>query len=187
MRFLPTSLPGVWLLDLDLRSDDRGFLARTYCEKEFRDHGLNVHWPQCNLTLTKKRGMLRGLHYQAEPKTEIKLIRCAAGAIYDVLADLRPTSQTFGLWEAFELTAANRRTLYVPGGIAHGFQCLADDSEIFYQMSEFYYPDLARGIRWNDPHLAIRWPIANPQLSPRDQQLPLFEEIKKSEIGKSGN
>jgi dTDP-4-dehydrorhamnose 3,5-epimerase len=185
MKFLPTSLPGVWLLDLEPRGDDRGFLARTYCEKEFGDQGLNTHWPQCNLTLTKKRGMLRGLHYQAEPKPEIKLIRCSAGAVYDVLADLRPDSSTFGRWEAFELTAANRRTLYVPGGIAHGFQCLADDSEVFYQMSEFYYPDLARGVRWNDLHLAIHWPIANPQLSPRDQQLPLIGEIRKSEIMKS--
>jgi dTDP-4-dehydrorhamnose 3,5-epimerase len=174
MNFSRTSLAGVWLLDLEPRGDDRGFLARTYCEKEFHDQGLNTQWPQCNLTLTKKRGMLRGLHFQADPKPEIKLIRCSAGAIYDVLADLRPGSPTFGRWEAFELTAANRRTLYVPGGIAHGFQCLADDSEVFYQMSEFYYPDLARGVRWNDPHLAIRWPIPDPQLSPRDQALPLL-------------
>jgi dTDP-4-dehydrorhamnose 3,5-epimerase len=185
MKFIPTSLPGVLVLDLELRGDERGFLARTYCEKEFGDHGLNTHWPQCNLTLTRRRGMLRGLHYQAEPKPEIKLIRCSAGAVYDVLADLRPSSPTFGRWEAFELTAANRRTLYVPGGIAHGLQCLADDSEVFYQMSEFYDPDLARGVRWNDPHLAIHWPIANPQLSPRDQQLPLFEEIKKSETARA--
>jgi dTDP-4-dehydrorhamnose 3,5-epimerase len=174
MKFLPTSLPGVFVVELELHEDDRGFLARTYCEKEFHDHGLNTHWPQCNLTLTNKRGMLRGLHYQADPKPEIKLIRCAVGAIFDVLADVRPASPTFGRWEAFELTGANHRTLYVPGGIAHGFQCLTDHCEVFYQMSELYYPDLARGVRWNDPQLGIRWPIANPQLSARDQQLPLL-------------
>ena len=178
MKFSRTKLDGLWLIELELREDERGFLARTYCDEEFTAHGLNTHWPQCNLTLTKQRGMLRGMHFQAEPKPEIKLIRCAAGAIFDVLVDVRRDSRTFGQWEGFELTAGNHRMLYVPGGFAHGFQCLADHSEVFYQMSEFYQPELARGLRWNDPQVGIRWPLANPVLSERDRHLPLLADLK---------
>src|SRR3954454_11158384 len=138
MKFSQTTLPGIWLLDLELREDDRGFLARTYCDNEFAQHSLNTRWPQCNLTLTKKRGAIRGMHFQADPKPEIKLIRCSAGAIFDVLVDVRRDSPTFGRWEGFDLTGENQRTLYVPGGIAHGFQCRTDNSQVFYQMSEFY-------------------------------------------------
>jgi dTDP-4-dehydrorhamnose 3,5-epimerase len=174
MKFAKTTLPGVWLIELEPREDERGFLARTYCETEFADHGLNVRWPQCNLTLTKNRGMIRGMHFQAEPKPEIKLIRCSAGSVYDVLVDVRKDSPTFGRWEGFELSGENRRTLYVPGGIAHGFQCLTDHCELFYQMSEFYFADLARGVRWNDPQIGIQWPLPNPALSTRDQNLPLL-------------
>ena len=174
MKFAKTTLPGVWLIELEPREDERGFLARTYCETEFADHGLNVRWPQCNLTLTKNRGMIRGMHFQAEPKPEIKLIRCSAGSVYDVLVDVRKDSPTFGRWEGFELSGENRRTLYVPGGIAHGFQCLTDNCELFYQMSEFYFADLARGVRWNDPQIGIQWPLPNPALSTRDQNLPLL-------------
>lgn len=174
MKFLSTSLPGVWLIELELRADERGFLARTFCEREFAGHGLNIRWPQGNLTLTKRRGMIRGLHYQAGSPPEIKLIRCAAGAIWDVIVDVRSDSPTFRKWEAFELTEENRRQLYVPGGFAHGFQCLADDSEVFYQMSEFYVADLARGVRWNDPTLKISWPLPDPELSDRDRALPLL-------------
>ena len=121
--------------------------------------------------------MVRGLHYQAEPKPEIKLIRCAVGAVFDVVVDLRRPSATFGRWQAFELTAQNRRLLYVPGGFAHGFQCLADNCELFYQMSEVYVAELARGVRWNDPQIGIRWPIAEVQLSERDQALPLVSSL----------
>jgi dTDP-4-dehydrorhamnose 3,5-epimerase len=174
MKFTQTTLAGLWVIELEPRGDERGFLARTYCEREFAEHGLNTHWPQCNLTLTKHRGMARGMHFQADPKPEIKLIRCAAGAIFDVLVDVRPNSPTFGRWEGFELTSENRRTLYVPGGFAHGFQCLVDNCEVFYQMSEFYFADLARGIRWNDPQIGIRWPIPGPVLSERDKNLPLL-------------
>ncbi len=177
MKFAQTRLPGVWSIDLEPREDERGFLARTYCENEFAEHGLNIRWPQCNLTLTRKRGMLRGMHFQAEPKPEIKLIRCAAGSIYDVLVDVRQGSPTFGQWEGFELNAQNRRALYVPGGIAHGFQCLTDHCEVFYQMSEFYFPELARGLRWNDPQVGIKWPLPDPILSERDKQLPLLADI----------
>lgn len=175
MIFTPQKLAGVWELQLELREDERGFLARTYCENEFAAHGLNTRWPQCNLTLTRQKGMIRGLHYQAPPKPEIKLIRCCAGVVWDVLVDLRPDSPTCGQWQAFELSSENRRTLYVPEGLAHGFQCLTDNCELFYQMSEFYHADLARGIRWNDPALKIEWPVNNAILSERDRNLPLWE------------
>ena len=174
MKFSRTSLAGAWLIELELRADERGFLARTFCEKEFAALGLNTDWPQCNLTLTKQCGMIRGMHFQAEPKPEIKLIRCAAGKIFDVIVDVRRGSPTFGKWEGFELSAENRRQLYVPGGFAHGFQCLTDNGEMFYQMSEFYFPELARGLRWNDPVVNIRWPLPMATLSERDRQLPLL-------------
>ncbi len=180
MKFAQTALPGVWRIELELREDERGFLARTYCDNEFAAHGLNTRWPQCNLTLTRRRGMIRGMHFQADPKPEIKLIRCAAGAIFDVLVDVRPESPTFGRWQGFELTAQNRSMLYVPGGFAHGFQCLVDNCEVFYQMSEFYFPDLARGIRWNDPQVGIAWPIAEPVLSAKDRALPLLVDAVKT-------
>src|SRR6185436_5309776 len=174
MKFSRTTLEGLWLIDVELREDERGFLARTYCDNEFAAHGLNIHWPQCNLTLTRQRGMLRGMHFQADPKPEIKLIRCAAGAIFDVLVDVRRDSATFGKWEGFELTAQNRRMLYVPGGFAHGFQCLTDNCEVYYQMSEVYVPELARGVRFNDSGVGITWPISKPTLSERDRNLPLL-------------
>jgi len=177
MKFKESSLPGVWLIELELREDERGFLARTYCDEEFKAQRLNTRWPQCNLTLTRRRGMIRGMHYQAEPKPEIKLIRCSAGAVFDVAVDVRRGSPTFGRWEGFELTAANRQMLYVPGGFAHGFQCLADNCELFYQMSESYYPELARGLRWDDPKVGISWPIEGPTLSDRDNSLPLLSSL----------
>jgi dTDP-4-dehydrorhamnose 3,5-epimerase len=178
MKFLRTKLEGLWLIELELREDERGFLARIYCEREFAARGFNTRWPQGNLTLTKKRGMIRGMHYQAHPKPEFKLIRCEAGAIFDVLVDVRRDSPTFGKWEAFELTAQKRRSLFVPDGFAHGFQCLTDNCEVSYQMSEFYYADLARGLRWNDPQVGINWPVANPMLSERDRNLPLLADLK---------
>ena len=177
MRFTATSLPGVWLIEPELREDERGFLARTFCEAEFAEHALNTRWPQCNLTLTRQRGAVRGMHFQAEPKPEIKIIRCSVGAIHDVLVDVRRDSPKFGKWEAFALTGENHRMLYVPGGIAHGFQCLADNSEVFYHMSESYFPELSRGVRWNDPALAIEWPLPGTHLSARDQQWPLLADL----------
>jgi len=176
MKFSKTSLAGLWVIDLELREDERGFLARTFCENEFSANGLNTRWPQCNLTLTKTRGMIRGMHFQLSPRAEIKLVRCAAGAIFDVAVDVRPNSPTFGKWEGFELNSQNRRMLYIPGGFAHGFQCLADNSEVFYQMSEFFFADLSRGVRWNDPTVAIKWPLPDPTLSERDKNLPLLAD-----------
>src|SRR5262249_36852458 len=130
-----------------------------------------------NLTLTRKRGMVRGLHYQADPHAEIKLIRCASGTVFDVVVDVCRKSPTFGRWEAFEVSAENRRLLYVPEAFAHGFQCLSDNCELFYQMSESYYPELARGVRWNDPDIGIQWPIANPLVSERDKALPPLSSL----------
>jgi len=176
MKFSKTSLAGLWVIDLELREDERGFLARTFCENEFSANGLNTRWPQCNLTLTKTRGMIRGMHFQLSPRAEIKLVRCAAGAIFDVAVDVRPNSPTFGKWEGFELNSQNRRILYIPGGFAHGFQCLSDNSEVFYQMSEFFFADLSRGVRWNDPTVAIKWPLPDPTLSERDKNLPLLAD-----------
>ena len=178
MKFTPVpALPGVWLIDLEPREDERGFLARTFCEDEFAAHGLVTRWPQCNLTLTRHRGAVRGMHFQAEPQPEIKLIRCAAGAIHDVLVDVRPDSKTFGRWEAFELTAQSRRQLYVPGGYAHGFHSLGDNCEVFTHMTAAYVPMLARGLRHDDPVVGIQWPLPVAEISARDRSLPLLSEL----------
>jgi len=174
MKIEGTELEGVRLITLEPHGDERGHLARTYCEREFADAGLNTNWPQHNATLTRDKGMLRGIHYQAQPSPEIKLIRCTSGAIWDVVVDVRKDSPTFGKWKAFELTSENHRQLYVPAGFAHGFQCLEDNCGVFYLMSDFYVPELARGVRWDDPQLNISWPIAAPVLSERDQNLPLL-------------
>jgi dTDP-4-dehydrorhamnose 3,5-epimerase len=177
MKFARATLSGVFLIQPEFHEDERGFLARTYCENEFSEQGLNTRWPQCNQTHTKFAGMIRGLRFQAEPKPEIKLVRCTMGAVFDVVVDARRGSPTFGRWEGFELTAANGHALYVPGGFAHGFQCLVDRCEMLYQMSEFYFPELSRGVRWNDPAIGIKWPVPNPKLSERDRDLPLLESI----------
>ncbi len=140
MIFTPTSLKGAYIVDPEFAQDERGTFARTFCQNEFRERGLRDFFVQCNISLNKKKGTLRGMHYQAAPHEEAKLVRCTAGAIYDVIVDLRPNSSTYRQWTSVELTATNRRALYIPEGLAHGFQTLCDDSEVFYQMSEFYYP-----------------------------------------------
>jgi dTDP-4-dehydrorhamnose 3,5-epimerase len=169
MKFHPTTLPGVWRIELEPRGDERGFLARTYCEREFAAHGLNTRWPQCNTTRTRHKGTIRGLHYQIEPHPEIKLVRCTAGRIWDVVVNVATLQ-----WEAFELDGDSPYQLYIPAGYAHGFQCLTDNCDLHYQMSDFYVPELQRGIRWNDPKLGIPWPIPSPTLSERDRQHPLL-------------
>jgi dTDP-4-dehydrorhamnose 3,5-epimerase len=172
MKFLETPLQGVYLIELDPAYDDRGFFARTWCKEEFQKHGLNPNLAQCSLSFNKKKGTLRGMHYQCEPHQEAKLVRCCAGAIHDVVLDLRRGSHTFGKWFAAELNAGNHKMLYVPEGCAHGFLSLQDESAVFYQISESYHPESARGIRWNDPVFAIKWPIATPILSDRDRSFP---------------
>ena len=173
MIFTPSPIEGMFLIDIERREDERGFFARTFCEAEMRAHGIEMRVTQCNLSWCRAQGTLRGLHYQAPPHEEAKLVRCTRGAIWDVIVDLRAGSKTYLKWFGEELTAENRRALYIPRGFAHGFQTLADDAEVFYQMSEFYHPECARGIRWDDPAIGIRWPLADPIVSERDRGLPL--------------
>ena len=175
MKFLPTPLAGAYLIELEQLDDERGFFARSFCQNEFKAHGLDPVVAQCNVSFNRRRGTLRGLHYQAAPHAEAKLVRCTRGAVWDVIVDLRKGSLTVRQWHAAELTADNRRALYIPDGFAHGFQTLADDSEVLYQMSEFYHPESARGVRWDDPTLAIRWPLKEPVMSPRDREFPALD------------
>jgi dTDP-4-dehydrorhamnose 3,5-epimerase len=174
LKFLPTSLAGAFVVELEPIEDERGFFARSFCQNEFRSHGLDPAIAQCNVSLNRRRGTLRGLHYQAPPHEEAKLVRCTRGAIWDVIVDLRDGSATRGRWFAEDLSADNHRALYVPRGFAHGFQTLADDSEVLYQMSEFYRPGSERGIRWDDPAIGIQWPIADPVVSARDRAYPVL-------------
>ena len=174
MIFQPLPLAGAFVVELERREDDRGFFARSFCQDEFAKHGLNPRVVQCNVSFNAKRGTLRGMHYQAKPHEEAKVVRCTHGAAWDVMVDLRPQSPTFRRWHGVELSAANRRALYIPEGLAHGFQTLTDDAELLYLMSEFYHPECARGVRWNDPAFRIEWPLKDPQMSERDRTFPLF-------------
>jgi dTDP-4-dehydrorhamnose 3,5-epimerase len=175
MRFNPTPIAGAYVVELQLIEDERGFFARSYCKDEFIAHGLNPNLPQCNISFNKAKGTLRGMHYQTAPYAEAKLVRCTQGAIYDVIIDLRPESPTFKRWYGVELTAANRNALYIPEGLAHGFQTLQDASEVFYQMCESYHPENSKGVRWDDPAFAITWPLPGPVMSERDRQYDLWK------------
>jgi dTDP-4-dehydrorhamnose 3,5-epimerase len=168
MRFTPTDLDGAFLVELEPRCDARGFFARTWCQREFEEHGLESRLVQCSMSHNLHRGTLRGMHYQVQPHEETKLVRCTAGAIHDVIVDVRPESRTYLQHIAVELSAANRRALYIPRGFAHGFQTLTDDCEVFYQMSEFFSSEAARGFRWNDPLFGIEWPVPDPIILDRD-------------------
>ena len=163
-------------MDLALNEDERGFFARTFCVDEFQAHGLNARLAQCSISFSKRRGTLRGMHYQTEPQAESKLIRVTRGAIFDAIIDLRPGSPTFKRHVVAELTADNRRMLYVPEGCAHGFQTLEDGTEVFYQMSAAHAPALARGVRWNDPAFGIQWPqVERRIMNERDATYPDFQ------------
>jgi dTDP-4-dehydrorhamnose 3,5-epimerase len=172
--FAETDLPGAFMIELEKQEDERGFFARSWCEREFREHDLNPRIVQCNISFNKQMGTLRGMHYQVEPAAEAKFVRCTQGAIYDVIIDLRRESATFKRHLGVVLTAENYKMLYVPAGFAHGFQSLEDSSEVFYQMSEFYAPQCARGVRWNDPAFGIQWPIRDPIMLERDRNYPDF-------------
>lgn len=175
MRFVPTELPGVYVIEPQPHVDERGFFARTWCRDAFAAAGLHADWVQCNVSYNRRAGTLRGMHWQAPPHEEVKLVRCTAGAAYDVVLDLRPDSPTFKRWVAVELTATNRRAVYVPAGCAHGFQTLVDDTELFYQMGARYHPESARGVRWDDPAFGIVWPpCAQRVISARDRSYPDF-------------
>lgn len=175
MLFHETKLPGVFEIHLEPHSDDRGFFARSWCRKEFEAHGLNPRLVQCNISFNLRKGTLRGMHFQAPPHAEAKLVRCTRGAIYDVVLDVRSSSPAYGNWFAVVLTSSNRKMVYIPEGCAHGFLTLEDESEVFYQMSEFYNAKSARGLRWNDPVFKIAWPEKVEVISQRDAEYAPFE------------
>ncbi len=175
MLFKQTPIDGVLIIDLEKRGDDRGWFARTFCEKEFAEHGLQTHFAQTMVSVNAKRGTLRGMHYQLAPHAELKLVRCASGAFWDVVLDLRPGSSTFGQWFGIELTAESRTALYIPRGFAHGFITLADNTEATYMTHGVYTPALERGVRWNDPRFAIDWPIQPEVMADRDRNFPDFD------------
>ncbi len=174
MIFSETELKGAFLIEPERKEDYRGFFARTWCQQEFESHGLNSHLVQCSLSFNKKKGTLRGMHYQTRPYEEAKLVRCTKGELFDVIIDLRPNSSTFKSYFSVVLNDENRMMLYIPEGFAHGFQTLADNTEIFYQMSQFYSPDHSAGIRWNDPAFGIKWPNDTRIILERDMNYPDF-------------
>ncbi len=177
MIFTETKLQGAYEIDLDVRKDDRGFFARSFCQQEFATHGLRTVIAQSNVSFNAKKGTLRGMHFQVAPKAEAKLVRCTRGALYDVIIDLRPGSQTYCAWTAVELTAENGRMLYIPEGFAHGFQTFENNTEVFYQMFEFYSPEHASGVRWDDPAFGISWPFPNPVMSDKDRMYPEYKKM----------
>jgi dTDP-4-dehydrorhamnose 3,5-epimerase len=172
VRFTPTPLAGAFVIELDVLVDERGHFARTFDAEEFARYGLDPAVVQCNTSFNARAGTLRGMHYQADPDGEAKLVRCTRGAIFDVIVDLRRDSETHCRWFGAELTADNRRMLYMPVGFAHGFQTLVDRSEVHYQMSHHYVAEHARGVRWDDPAFGIEWPPAERTISDRDRQHP---------------
>ncbi len=174
MIFTETKLPGAYVIEVEKREDQRGFFGRTFCREEFEAHGLNSQVVQCNTSFNKRKGTLRGMHFQAVPFAEAKLVRCTSGSIYDVIIDLRPASRTFKQHFAVELSAANHRMLYIPENMAHGFQTLEDDTEVFYQMSQMFSAEHARGVRWNDPAFGIEWPADERIITERDRNYPDF-------------
>ena len=177
MIFREAELAGVFEVDLEPHKDERGFFARSWCRQEFEDRGLNANLAQCSISFNARKGTLRGMHYQELPHGEAKLVRCTKGAIYDVVLDLRPQSPMFTKWAAFTLTERNRKMVYVPEGCAHGFLTMEGDTEIFYQMTEFYHPESARGVRWDDPAFQISWPSEVKLISERDRTYPDFKAL----------
>ena len=175
MTFVETTIPGVVEIRLTPTSDERGWFARSWCRAEFEKHGLNPHIAQCNISSNRRKGTLRGMHYQDQPFPEAKVVRCTKGSIFDVVIDLRPASPSFRKWVGVELTADNHKSLYVPEGCAHGFLTLAEDTEVFYLMSESYHSELASGVRWDDPAFGVIWPAEVDVISERDRTYPDFK------------
>jgi dTDP-4-dehydrorhamnose 3,5-epimerase len=174
VRFVQTKLAGAFIIEMEPREDERGFFARTFCAREFEEQGLSGRFVQCSISLNRKKGTLRGLHYQLPPACEVKLVRCTAGALYDVIVDLRRDSATYLQHVGVELTARNRRALYAPFLFGHGFQTLADETEALYQINEYYVPEASSGVRYNDPKLGIQWPLPVAAISERDANWPLL-------------
>lgn len=174
MIFRETALAGAFILESERVEDERGFFARTWCRREFEERGLDPKLVQCSISFNRRRGTLRGMHYQAAPHAETKLVRCTSGAIFDVVLDLRSDSESYRQWVGVELNQGNRRMLFIPKGCAHGFLTLEDDVEVFYQISELHSAEHARGVRWNDPAFAIEWPGEAIVISQRDREYPDF-------------
>jgi dTDP-4-dehydrorhamnose 3,5-epimerase len=174
MRFTPLDISGAWLIDIEPIADERGSFARSFCAREFADHGIASEFPQHSLSYNIRKGTVRGMHFQKAPHEEGKLVGCISGAIFDVCLDLRPGSPTYLRWYGAELSAGNRRQLYVPPGCAHGFQTLTDDAEVNYRISTFYAPEASAGVRYNDPRFGIEWPLPITLMSDRDRNLPDF-------------
>ena len=174
MQFHPLPLAGAWVIELEPHRDERGFFARTFCAREFGSRGLATGFVQCNSSWNARKGTLRGMHYQRSPSREVKVVRCIAGSVLDVIVDLRPESPTYLQHTAVELSARNRRALYIPVLFAHGFQSLEDDTELFYQMSDFYAPELSTGLRHDDPALNISWPLPISAISDADRSWKLL-------------
>ncbi len=174
MLFKKTALNDAYIVDIQEISDERGFFARAWCQREFKKHGLTSNIAQANISFNRYKGTLRGLHYQLAPYEEAKLVRCTRGSIFDVMVDLRPASTTYGKWVGAELNAENHRMLLVPEGFAHGFQTLQDDTEVFYQVSEFYTPNAERGTRYDDPTFGITWPLEVSIISDKDASWPRY-------------
>lgn len=176
MLFTETKIRGVWIIELDRRNDNRGFFARTWCQKEFEEHGLNPHLKQMNVGFTTKKAGIRGLHFQLRPDQEAKTVRCTMGALFDVAVDIRPGSPTYKQWVGVELTAENHRTFYIPEGCAHGYQTLVDDTEILYLTTAFHAPGSARGYRFDDPVFSIQWPLPAGIISDADRSWPSYKD-----------
>ncbi len=176
MKFIELPLKGAYIVEPELLEDERGFFSRTFCVSEFITHGLNPCTVQCSISFNRRKGTLRGMHYQVAPYEEVKLVRCTMGAAYDVILDLRKASPTFLKWVSVELSAENRRMVYIPEQFAHGFQTLQDESEIFYQISQFYEPKCSRGYRWDDEAFGIEWPLADRIISEKDRSYGDFKE-----------
>jgi dTDP-4-dehydrorhamnose 3,5-epimerase len=183
MKFVPTAIPEVVIVEAPPIGDERGYFQRTFCAREMADAGLNHHLAQASVSFNAARGTLRGLHFQAYPALEDKLVRCIRGAIFDVMVDIRPGSRSFGEWTACELSESNWRQLYAPKGFAHGFQTLTEDALVAYQISQFYEPAKSAGVRFDDPDIAVRWPLEPVGLSGRDKALPFLRDIDPAAVG----
>ena len=182
MIFKETKLKGAYIIEIKPIEDESGFFARSWCKEEFEMHGLNSQMNQCNISFNKEKGTLRGMHFQTVPYEETKLVRCIRGAIYDVIIDLRESSESFMQWIGVELTADNRKSIYIPEGFAHGFQTLEDNSEVFYQMSEFYHSESARGIRWNDSAFNLKWPVPITSISDKDKDFQFYQVKREVDL-----
>ena len=177
MIFTTTDLQGAFIIDIEPRADFRGFFARTFCEQEFIEHGLEVTNVQCSIAFNHKQGTIRGMHYQAHPLAEAKLVRCTSGAIYDVIVDMRPNSRTYLAHVGVELSAENRRSLYIPEMFAHGYQTLTDDTEVVYQMNKLYTPGYECGLRYDDPILGIQWQLPVSDIADKDLSWSVLESM----------